>query len=73
MDFHIIDAVTDMVRSTYQQGKWQDGHRFFVQVRAYHGTQVWLRFHNMETGLTYDRLYDLATGQVIAEKERPRW
>ena len=72
MGVSVLDAVVDMVRNTYQQGKWQDGHRFFVQVRAYHGNQVWLRLFNMETGVTYDRLYDLSTGQVIAEKERGR-
>ncbi len=72
MGISVLEAVLDMVRNTYQQGKWQEGHRFFVQVRAYHGTQVWLRLFNMETGLTCDRLYDLSTGEVVTEKERMR-
>jgi len=67
----VLDAIVDMIRQTYEQGKWEEGHRFFVQVRAFHNTQVVIRFHNMETGLTYDRLYDLSTGQVLAERERP--
>jgi len=35
----VLEAVEDMLRSTYQQGKWTDGQRFFVQVRAYLGSQ----------------------------------
>jgi len=66
----IIEALTDMLRSTYEQGKWVDGQRFFVQVRAYRGSQVLIRLHNMETGLTCDRIYDLSTGEVVAENER---
>jgi hypothetical protein len=69
-DMTVLEAVEDMLRSTYQQGKWTDGQRFFVQVRAYLGSQVHIRLHNMETGITYDRLYDLSTGQVLAEHER---
>lgn len=66
----IIEALTDMLRSTYEQGKWADGQRFFVQVRAYLGSQVLIRLHNMETGLTYDRIYDLSTGKIVSERER---
>ena len=70
MNMTVLEAVEDMLRSTYQQGKWAEGQRFFVQVRAYLGSQVQIRLHNMETGITYDRLYDLSTGQVVAEHER---
>lgn len=66
----VLDALTDMLRSTHEQGKWVEGQRFFVQVREYRGTQVVIRLHNMETGLTYDRIYDLSTGEVIGERER---
>ncbi len=66
----VLDALTDMLRSTHEQGKWAEGQRFFVQVREYRGTQVVIRLHNMETGLTYDRIYDLSTGEVIADRER---
>jgi hypothetical protein len=64
----VLEAVEDMLRSTYQQGKWTDGQRFFVQVRAYFVSQVHIRLHNMETGITYDRLYDLSTGQGVCSK-----
>lgn len=66
----VLDALTDMLRSTQEQGKWAEGQRFFVQVREYRGTQVVIRLHNMETGITYDRVYDLSTGKVIGERER---
>ncbi|GBC98310.1 hypothetical protein HRbin17_00812 [bacterium HR17] len=66
----VLDAVTDMLRSTYEQGKWTDGQRFFVQVRAYQNTQVVIRLFNMETGVTYDRIYDLADGIIVAEREK---
>ncbi len=66
----IIEALTDMLNSTYEQGKWVDGQRFFVQVRAYLGNQVLIRLHNMDTGLTCDRIYDLSTGKIVAENER---
>ena len=66
----VLEALTDMVRSTYEQGKWAEGQRFFVQVRAYRGSQVLIRLHNMETGLTCDRIYDLSTDEVVAEHER---
>jgi hypothetical protein len=39
-------------------------------VRAYLGSQVFIRLFNMDTGVTCDRIYDLATGQVVAEQER---
>ncbi|MCS7188155.1 MAG: hypothetical protein N3B10_12730 [Armatimonadetes bacterium] len=66
----VLDALTDMLRSTHEQGKWAEGQRFFVQVRAYLGNQVLIRLHNMETGLTCDRIYDLSTGEMVAESER---
>ena len=66
----VLEAVEDMLCSTYRQGKWTNGQSFFVQVRTYLGSQVHFRLHNMETGVTYDRLYDLSTGQVVAEHER---
>jgi hypothetical protein len=66
----VLDAVVDMLKATQQQGKWADGQRFFVQVRAYLGSQVFIRLFNMDTGVTCDRIYDLATGQVVAEQER---
>lgn len=66
----VIDAVMDMLKTTYQEGKWKDGQRFFVQVRAYRGSQVIIRLFNMETGITYDRLYDLTTGKIVGERER---
>lgn len=66
----ILDTLTDMIRSTYEQGKWTDGQRFFVQVRAYLGSQVLIRLHNMDTGLTCDRIYELTTGELVAEHER---
>lgn len=66
----VLEALMDMLRSTYEQGKWIEGQRFFVQVRAYRGNEVLIRLHNMETGLTYDRIYDLSAGKVIADRER---
>lgn len=67
---NILEAITDMLRITYEQGKWSNGQRFFVQVRAYFGNQVFIRLYNMETGLTCDRIYNLSTGKVVDEKER---
>ncbi|MCS7264490.1 MAG: hypothetical protein NZ805_06625 [Armatimonadetes bacterium] len=66
----ILEALIDMLRSTKEQGKWSEGQRFFVQVRAYLGNQVVIRLHNMDTGSTYDRIYDLSKGEIVAEKER---
>jgi hypothetical protein len=39
-------------------------------VRAYQNTQVVIRLFNMETGITYDRIYDLADGIIVAEREK---
>lgn len=66
----VLEALMDMLRSTYEQRKWIEGQRFFVQVRAYRGNEVLIRLHNMETGLTYDRIYDLSAGKVIVDRER---
>ncbi|MGQ9518881.1 MAG: hypothetical protein ACUVTP_02145 [Candidatus Fervidibacter sp.] len=70
MEMTVIEAVTHMLKSIHEQGKWSDGQRFFVQVRAYSGSQVLIRLYNMETNTTYDRIYDLSTGVIVAERER---
>ncbi|MBI4278872.1 MAG: hypothetical protein HY660_10485 [Armatimonadetes bacterium] len=59
----VMEAAVDMLQHTWDRGKWKDGDRFWVQVRAYREHEVVLRFFNMETGETYDRVYPLTVAR----------